>query len=140
MWSYREPETTMYLPKFSPEFCEMIERMDSGDPPETPSQGIAPERLAPTAGSPWSDAPETLTEWRKSETMRPDPRAKRMANHAVKMERQRNAALDALNKIESLYVDGDDTYEAWKAMGEIAATFLKENEKSPDAGATEMKP
>jgi hypothetical protein len=49
------------------------------------------------------------------------------ANFARKLERERNAALDALDKIESHYVDGDDTYEAWKAMGEIAATFLAEN-------------
>ena len=75
----------------------------------------------------WSDAPETLMEWRKSETLSPDPRSKRMANHAVKMERERNAALNALSKIEEHYVDGDDTYDAWKAMGEIAATFLAEN-------------
>lgn len=72
----------------------------------------------------------------------------RMLQHAREMERERNeavttsrmksdmittlrceleAALDALNKIESHYVDGDDTHEDWKAMGEIAATFLAEN-------------
>jgi hypothetical protein len=50
-----------------------------------------------------------------------------MLEHSRKMERERNAALDALDKIESHYVDGDDTYEAWKAMGEIAAAFLAEN-------------
>lgn len=50
-----------------------------------------------------------------------------LADLARKLERKMNAALDALDKIESHYVDGDDTYEAWKAMGEIAATFLAEN-------------
>ena len=51
-----------------------------------------------------------------------------MSAFAKKMEHERNAALDALCRIESHYVDGDDTYEAWKAMGEIAATFLSEND------------
>jgi len=48
--------------------------------------------------SPWSDAPETLHEWRKSETLRPDPRSKRMAHHAVKMERERNALREQMRK------------------------------------------
>ena len=46
------------------------------------------------------------------------------AAFARKLERERNAALNALCKIESHYVDGCDTYEAWESMGEIAATFL----------------
>lgn len=48
---------------------------------------------------------------------------------AQKLECRLNAALDALDKIESHYVDGDDTYEAWRAMGDIAAVFLREEIK-----------
>jgi hypothetical protein len=38
---------------------------------------------------------------------------------------QRDAAIDALMKIEDIYIDGDDTYEDWKSMGQIARTFLE---------------
>lgn len=54
---------------------------------------------------------------------------------ARKLERERDAALDALCKIEAHYVDGCDTYEAWESMGEIAATFLAENETSAATGS-----
>jgi ssDNA-binding Zn-finger/Zn-ribbon topoisomerase 1 len=45
---------------------------------------------APTCSA-WREAPETVKEWRDTENMRPDPRAKRMVHHSVKMERERNA-------------------------------------------------
>jgi len=32
--------------------------------------------------------------------------------------------VSALEQIEDAYVDGDDTYESWKAMGEIARDTL----------------
>jgi hypothetical protein len=38
---------------------------------------------------------------------------------------QRDAAMDALMKIEEIFIDGDDTYEDWKSMGQIARTFLE---------------
>ena len=47
---------------------------------------------APTCSA-WREAPETVKEWRDAENMRPDPRAKRMVHHAVKMEIERNKAL-----------------------------------------------
>ena len=40
---------------------------------------------------------------------------------------QRDAAIDALMKIEDIFIDGDDTYEDWKSMGQIAKTFLEKN-------------
>jgi len=52
---------------------------------------------------------------------------KKRIERSAAMERERNAALDALEKIESWYVDGADTFESWKAMGEIAVNFLAEN-------------
>jgi hypothetical protein len=42
-----------------------------------------------------------------------------------KLYNQRDAAIDALMKIEDIYIDGDDTYEDWKSMGQIARTFLE---------------
>ena len=38
---------------------------------------------------------------------------------------QRDGAIDALMKIEEIFIDGDDTYEDWKSMGKIARTFLE---------------
>ncbi len=36
-------------------------------------------------------------------------------------------ALLTLEQIEEIYVDGCDTYEDWKAMGELARSFLHTN-------------
>jgi hypothetical protein len=44
-----------------------------------------------------------------------------------KLCNQRDAAIDALMKIEDIFIDGDDTYEDWKSMGQIARTFLEKN-------------
>jgi len=43
---------------------------------------------------------------------------------------QRDAAIDALMKIEEIFIDGDDTYEDWKSMGQIARTFLEKTYES----------
>jgi hypothetical protein len=40
---------------------------------------------------------------------------------------QRDAAIDAIMKIEEIFIDGDDTYEDWKSMGQIARKFLEKN-------------
>jgi len=47
-----------------------------------------------------------------------------------KLYNQRDAAIDALMKIEDIYIDGDDTYEDWKSMGQIARTFLEKTYES----------
>ena len=44
-----------------------------------------------------------------------------------KICKQRDAAIDALMKIEDIFIDGDDTYEDWKSMGQIARTFFEKN-------------
>jgi hypothetical protein len=48
-------------------------------------------------------------------------------NAKIKAERERDAAIGAIMKIEEIYIDGDDTYEDWKSMGQIARTFLEKN-------------
>ena len=56
---------------------------------------------------------------------------KHLAGHAweerCKYEKLWKEAEDALMKIEDVYIDGDDTYEDWKSMGQIARTFLEKN-------------
>jgi hypothetical protein len=47
-----------------------------------------------------------------------------------KLCNQRDAAIDALMKIEEIFIDGDDTYEDWKSMGQIARTFLEKTHES----------
>jgi hypothetical protein len=47
-----------------------------------------------------------------------------------KLCNQRDAAIDALMKIEDIFIDGDDTYEDWKSMGQIARTFLENTYES----------
>jgi hypothetical protein len=47
-----------------------------------------------------------------------------------KICKQRDAAIDALMKIEDIFIDGDDTYEDWKSMGQIARTFFEKTYES----------
>lgn len=47
----------------------------------------------------------------------------RNANHDLAQEL--HDAMEALRKIEDIFVDSDDTYEDWKSMGQIARTFLE---------------
>lgn len=54
---------------------------------------------------------------------------KHLAGHAweerCKYEKLWKEAEEALMKIEDIYIDGDDTYEDWKSMGQIARTFFE---------------
>ena len=43
------------------------------------------------------------------------------------MERERDAAVRIIAQIEERYIDGCDTYEDWKFMGDTARAFLSEN-------------
>jgi hypothetical protein len=40
-------------------------------------------------------------------------------------ERERNELFEALSKIETVFVDGEDTYEDWRTMGNIAREALE---------------
>lgn len=42
-----------------------------------------------------------------------------------KLERERDEAREALMKIEEIFIDGEDTYEDWKKMGNIATDYLE---------------
>ena len=42
-----------------------------------------------------------------------------------RVRRERDEAMEALMKIEDVFVDGEDTYEGWKAMGSIAKAALE---------------
>jgi len=48
----------------------------------------------------------------------------KMLQHARTLERERDAALATIMEIEEIYIDGCDTYEDWKAMGELTRNFL----------------
>ena len=43
---------------------------------------------------------------------------------AEKLERERDSAIATIVAIEEIYIDGCDTYEDWKAMGELARAAL----------------
>ena len=59
---------------------------------------------------------------------------KHLAGHAweekCKYEKLWKKAEDALMKIEEIFIDGDDTYEDRKSMGQIARTFLEKTYES----------
>ena len=44
---------------------------------------------------------------------------------ALRAERERDEAREALLKIEEVFVDGCDTYDDWKAMGDIARAAVE---------------
>jgi hypothetical protein len=44
---------------------------------------------------------------------------------ARRMECARDEAREALIRIEEIFIDGEDTYEDWKKMGNIARDHLK---------------
>jgi hypothetical protein len=76
------------------------------------------------AGSP-SRTPETdqiVGRFRKGKTSS-DGLILTLENVELKM----NAAIAALMAIEERYINGCDTYEDWKFMGDTARAFLQEN-------------
>lgn len=44
---------------------------------------------------------------------------------ASRLERERNELFEALSKIETVFVDGEDTYEDWRTMGNVAREALE---------------
>lgn len=92
----------------------------------------ASARRSAAACSPSSDTPETdkLARAWLGDVMAP-------WNFCRKLERERDAALMVIEQIEERYIDGCDTYEDWKFMGNAARNFLyPENAKCPSTGAT----
>jgi len=47
-----------------------------------------------------------------------------ICNHAEKLERELSKAITAIEAIEERYIDGCDTYEDWKFMGQSAREYL----------------
>ena len=47
------------------------------------------------------------------------------AEFARKLERERDEAMEALMKIEEVFIDSDDTYEDWRKMGNIARAVVE---------------
>jgi hypothetical protein len=72
-----------------------------------------------------SATPETdklLADWLKGRSEKiPD-----FAALARRLERERDEAREALMKIEDVFVDGEDTYEDWRTMGNIARAALED--------------
>jgi len=57
-----------------------------------------------------------------------------------KMKRKLAAAMDVISAIEERYIDGCDTYEDWKFMGDTARTFLSENDLAHGAAGGGNQP
>jgi hypothetical protein len=96
-----------------------------------------------------SDTPETdklITDWIQGDSREiPDfvllaRRLERERNEAIRQRnetnesskyavdyaiREREKMLEALMKIEDVFVDGEDTYEGWRTMGNIARAALE---------------
>lgn len=100
--------------------------------------------------SPSSDVDTAPEQWRsqclvariqRDEALKSAERAKAykrvMKLKNQKMKRQLAAAMDVISAIEERYIDGCDTYEDWKFMGDNARTFLQEKKIIPSTGANE---
>jgi hypothetical protein len=63
-----------------------------------------------------------------------------MLSHARKLEHERDAARKALGVIEERFVDGCDTYDDWRFMGETARAALPpENARGLATDSAEKK-
>jgi hypothetical protein len=67
-----------------------------------------------------NDTPETyeaVERWNKGNI--------NIFDEMARLERERDEARAALMKIEDVFVDGEDTYEDWRTMGNIARAALE---------------
>ena len=48
-----------------------------------------------------------------------------MTDEIEQIKRERDEVVRALMKIEEVFIDGEDTYEDWKTMGNIAREALE---------------
>ena len=73
---------------------------------------------------------EVLIELEEYRSIAENTGAKKAVSEKENAICERDAAIDALMKIEDIFIDGDDTYEDWKSMGQIARTFLEKTHES----------
>jgi len=73
---------------------------------------------------------EVLIELEEYRSIAENTGAKKAVSEKENAICERDAAIDALMKIEDVFIDGDDTYEDWKSMGQIARTFLEKTHES----------
>lgn len=70
--------------------------------------------------------------------------ADRITSENIRLKYTLAVAMSAISTIEERYIDGCDTYEDWKFMGDTARTFLEENTQAqarqalPDAECSEQ--
>lgn len=85
----------------------------------------------------FSVMPERDDLWAKYDSLSPALCAEALVL-AGKMEVERNRYRAALEQIEERFIDGDNTYDDWKFMGEIARAALNpENPKDHQRGASD---
>ena len=91
--------------------------------PEDPCRDPASEARDDHASEPRA-TPETDALWDHC-VKNPGPGSGlRIACHARRLERQRDELLEALYAIEERFVDGCDTYDDWKFMGQKARAAI----------------
>ena len=73
---------------------------------------------------------EALIELEEYRSIAENIGAEKAVSEKEKAIHERDAAIDAIMKIEDIFIDGDDTYEDWKSMGQIARTFLENTHES----------
>jgi hypothetical protein len=73
---------------------------------------------------------EALIELEEYRSIAENIGAEKAVSEKEKAIRERDAAIDAIMKIEDIFIDGDDTYEDWKSMGQIARAFLENTHES----------
>jgi hypothetical protein len=91
----------------------------------TDEQAAEIKAALPTVASSPSQTPETdriVGRFRKGQTS-----SDGLILTLESIELKLNAAIATLMAIEERYIDGCDTYEDWKFMGDTARAFLSEN-------------
>jgi vesicle coat complex subunit len=73
---------------------------------------------------------EVLIELEEYRSIAENIGAKKAVSEKEKAICERDAAIDAIMKIEEIFIDGDNTYEDWRSMGQIARKFLENTHES----------
>ena len=71
----------------------------------------------------WCDSPIDIAQ-RHSHYKQASQRIEQLERELAKVKKQRDILETALMIIEGYYVDGENTYEDWKAMGQTAKNAL----------------
>ena len=90
-------------------------------------QNITASEMGKIGGSRKSPAKTKAARENAKKPRKKNAKADRITSENIRLKCTLAVAMSAISTIEERYIDGCDTYEDWKFMGDTARTFLEEN-------------